>query len=108
MLINMLILSITIFLVSQIMPGIQVKNFGTAIVVAIVYSLINFLTGWLLVLVTLPFIIVTFGLFKLVINAFLLWLTDLLIADFEIKDVWTTFVAASLITLVDSLIKWIL
>ena len=108
MLINMLILSVTIFLVSQVLPGIQVKNFGTAIVVAIVYSVINFFTGWLLVLVTLPVIIVTFGLFKLVINAFLLWLTDLLIDDFEIKDLLTTFVAASLITLVDSLIKWIL
>ena len=108
MLINMLILSVTIFLVSQVLPGIRVKNFGTAIVVAIVYSVINFFTGWLLVLVTLPFIIVTFGLFKLVINAFLLWLTDLLIEDFKIKDLLTTFVAASLITLVDSLIKWIL
>ncbi|MDA3791378.1 MAG: phage holin family protein [Desulfobacula sp.] len=57
---------------------------------------------------TLPFIIITFGLFKFVINAFLLWLTDKLIEDFEIKGVFTTFIAAFLITIVDSLIKWIL
>ena len=107
MIINMLILSVTIFLVAELLPGIRVKNFFTAVIVAIVYSVINFFMGWLLVLLTLPFMIITFGLFKLVINAFLLWVTDKLMEDFEIKDFLTTFVAASLITLVDSLLKWV-
>ncbi len=107
MIINMLILSVTIFLVAELLPGIRVKNFLTAVIVAIVYSVINFFMGWLLVLLTLPFMILTFGLFKLVINAFLLWITDKLMEDFEIKDFLTTFVAASLITLVDSLLKWV-
>ncbi|MBL6995193.1 phage holin family protein [Desulfobacula sp.] len=105
---NILILSVAIFIVSKVLPGIRIKSFLTAIIVAIVYSIINFLTGWLLVVLTLPFIIITFGLFKFVINAFLLWLTDKLIEDFEIKGVFTTFIAAFLITIVDSLIKWIL
>lgn len=108
MIFNMLILSVAVFVVAQVLPGIRVKNFGTAVVVAIVYSVINFFTGWLLVLLTLPFIVLTFGLFKLVINAFMLWLTDKMMEDFEIKDFLTTFVAAVLITLVDSLVKWVL
>ncbi len=107
MIINMLILSVTIFLVAELLPGIRVKNFFTAVIVAIVYSVINFFMGWLLVLLTLPFMILTFGLFKLVINAFLLWITDKLMEDFEIKDLLTTFVAASLITIVDSLLRWV-
>jgi len=65
---NILLLSAAIFIVAQIMPTIRIKSFWTAIIVAIVYSLINFLIGWLLVLLTLPFIIITFGLFKLVLN----------------------------------------
>jgi putative membrane protein len=105
--VNILILSVAVFLVSNFLPGIRIKNFMTAVMVAIVYSIINFLTGWLLVLLTLPFIIITFGLFKFVINAFLLWLTDKIIEDFEIKNVFTTFIAAFLITMVDLLIKWI-
>jgi putative membrane protein len=76
-------------------------------VVAVVYSIINFLVGWMLVLITLPFVIITFGLFKLVINAGLLWITDQFIEDFEIKDFFTTFVAALCITVLDSLIKWV-
>jgi putative membrane protein len=105
--VNILILSVAVFLVSNFLPGIKIKNFMTAVMVAIVYSIINFLIGWLLVLLTLPFIIITFGLFKFVINAFLLWLTDKITEDFEIENVSTTFVAAFLITMVDLLIKWI-
>lgn len=105
--VNILVLGVAVFLVSQFLPGIRVKNFYTAILVAIVYSLINFFTGWLLILLTLPFMIITFGLFKLVINAFMLWLTDKLMKDFEIKGLLTTFMAAFFITLVDSIIKWV-
>ncbi len=108
MIINLLTLSVAVFLVAQFLPGIRVKNFMTAIIVAMVYSVINFFTGWLLVLLTLPFVVLTFGLFKLVINAFLLWITDKMIEDFEIQDVFTTIAAAVLITLVDSGIKWLL
>jgi len=106
-LINILVLSVAVFLVAQFLPGIRIKNFMTAIVVAIVYSVINFLVGWLLILLTLPFMIITFGLFKLVINAGLLWVTDQMIEDFEIKDFFTTFVAALCITMIDSLIRWV-
>lgn len=108
MIVNLLILSVAVFLVANILPGIRVKNFITAVIVAIVYSVINYLIGWLLMLVALPFIVLTFGLFKLVVNAFLLWITDKLIADFEIRGFLTTIVAAALITLVDSGIKWLL
>lgn len=106
--INLLILSVAVFLVSKLLPGIWVKNFWTAVVVSMVYSLINFFIGWLLVFLSLPFLIITFGLFKFVINAFMLWLTDKIIEDFRINNFLTTLVAAFLITIVDSLIKWVL
>jgi putative membrane protein len=108
MVVNILILSVAVFIVSKILPGIRIKSFITAIIVAVVYSIINFFLGWLLVVLAFPFIIITFGLFKFVINAFLLWITDKLLEDFEIKGVFTTLLAAFLITLVDSVIKWVL
>lgn len=107
-LIDILLLSFAVFLVAKILPGIRIKNFMTALAVAIVYSLVNFFLGWILVLLTLPFILITFGLFKLVINAGLLWLTDQMIDDFEIKDFLTTFVAALCITVVDSVLRWVI
>ena len=106
--INILILSAAVFVVAHFFSGIRIKNYVTAVIVAVVYSVINFFIGWLLVLISLPLLLVTFGLFKLVINAFLLWITDKLVEDFEIKDFFTTVLAALCITLVDSAIKWIL
>lgn len=104
---NILLLSVAIFLVAKILPGIHLKGFGTAVVVSIVYSVINYLIGWLLILVTWPAVFLTFGLFKFVINAFLLWITDKLIDDFEIDGIGTTLIAALLITVIDSLLRWV-
>lgn len=105
---NLLLLSVAIFIIAKIMPSIYIKSFWTAIVVALVYSIINFLTGWFLVLVSLPFMIITFGLFKFVINAFLLWITDKLIEDFKIDSFGSTLIAAFLITITDSILRWLI
>jgi len=104
---NLLLLSVAIFIVAQVMPNIRIKNFGTAIIVAIVFSIINILVGWLLVLISFPLMIITFGLFKFVINAFLLWITNILVDDFEVKGAVPTLIAAFLIAVIDSVLKWI-
>ena len=104
---NLLLLSVAIFIVAQLLPNIRIKSFGTAIIVAVVFSVINLLFGWLLAFLTLPLIIITFGLFKFVINAFLLWITDLLVDGMEIKGAVTLLLAAFLIAVIDSLLRWI-
>ena len=104
---SILLLSVSVFLVARLLPGIRLKNYGTAVIVALIYSLINYLIGWLLIFLALPFLIVTFGLFKFVINAFLLWLTDKMMDDFEIDGIGTTLLAAFLISLMDTILRWI-
>lgn len=108
MILKLLLLSLAVFIVSQVMESIRIKNYWTAVVVAAVYSIISFFMGWFLVLISLPFIIITFGLFKFVINAALLWITDKLIEDFEIEDFKSTLIAAFFITIIDSFLKWLL
>ena len=103
-LINIFFLSVAVFVVAQLLPSIHLKNFGTALVVAIIYSVLSFFLGGLLVFLSLPLVLITFGLFKLVINAFLLWLADLLIKDFKIKGFGSLLLAAFLITLFDALL----
>jgi len=107
-----LILSVSIFLIAQLFPTIHVKNFGTAILVAVVYSVINFLLGWFFMLLSLPFIIITLGLtywlFKFLINAIMLWITDKILDDFEIEGFGWTLVAALCISVVDTLLNRLL
>lgn len=102
------VMSGIIFLIAQYMPGIRLKNYQTALVVAIVYSIINFLLVKVLVFLSLPAIILTFGLFIFIINAALLWLTDKLIDDFHIDGFGRTVIAAALITIGMKLVEWLL
>jgi putative membrane protein len=107
MIAKLIILSISIFLIAQFLPGVKLKKPITAVVVAVIYSLINFAVGWLLALLALPFIILTLGLFHFVINAFLLWVTDKILDDFEIDTIKTTFIAAIFITIINAVLNWI-
>lgn len=107
-LINLLILSVSVFVVTQILPSVRIKGFSTAVVVALVYGVLKVLLTKILVVLSLPLMFVTFGLFYFVINAFLLWITDKLIDGFEIKGLLNTFVAASLISVIDTLLHWVI
>ena len=104
---SLLFKSVAIFGVAKMLPGIHIKNFGTAIIVAGVYSVINFFLGKIIFFFAFPIIFITFGLFIFVINAFLLWVTDKIIDDFEINNFGTTILAAFLITLSDRVLSWI-
>ncbi len=103
---NILILSAAIFFVAKLMPTITIKSFGTAVLAALIYSVINYLAGWFLVLISFPLLVLSMGLFKFVINAFMLWLTDKLMDDFRIDGIGPTLLAAFLITIISSLISW--
>jgi len=51
--------------------------------------------------------LLTFGLFALVINAFLLFLTDKLLNDFDLDSLWTTLIGAILLTLINGFWGWL-
>lgn len=107
LILHILILAGVIFFVAESMRRVHVEGYGTAIVVAVVYSIINFFLGTALAILTLPLMFITVGLFKIVINAFLLWITDQMIDDFEIEDFGTTFLFAIIITIADTALAFI-
>ena len=102
-----LLKSLAVFFVAKMLPGIYIKNFGTAVLVALIYGAINFFLGRILFFLAFPVILITFGLFTFIINAFLLWITDKMIEDFEINNFGTTILAAFLITVSDKLLNLI-
>ena len=70
--------------ISKVVPGMRVQGFGTALAVALVYAFLSVALKWLLVLLSLPMIIVTFGLFFFVVNARLVWVTDQLLGGVDV------------------------
>ena len=97
-----------LLVLASALPGVRLKSFGTALVVVLVYGVLNYFLFWLVALIAFIPMLLSFGLFGLVINAFLLWLTDKLIDDFEIDSLRTTLLIAILLTVAKVVLRAIL
>ena len=86
MIFTILINSLAVFFGAYILNGVEVKNYLTAIGVAVLLSLVNAFIKPLILLLTLPLTIITLGLFILVINAWMLMLVDKLVDGFKIQS----------------------
>ncbi len=64
------------YLLSMVLSGVHIDGFTTAIIFALVLALLNAIVKPLLILLTLPFTIITLGLFLFVINAFIIIIAD--------------------------------
>jgi len=102
---HLAVLALTILVLSWVLPSVRIRSAGTAITVAIVFSLLNFFLGWLIwVLLFVPAILtlgVLFLFVPFIVNAVVLWLTDKLLANFEIDSTGALLVSAAVITLVN-------
>lgn len=104
MLANLLINTISIFVVSYVLSGIQIDSLVTAVVVAIVMAVLNVTLKPLLILITIPLTILTFGLFLLVINVLVLYAAEALIGGFHIAGFWWALAFSILVSLVNSIL----
>jgi len=96
MLIRWLVNTVFILALPNIVPGVEVKNFFAALIAALVLGVLNALVRPILVLLTLPVTIVTLGLFLLVINALMVWITSAILPTFEIPTFGTALLVALL------------
>jgi putative membrane protein len=107
MLLHLAVLALTILVLSRLLPAVHIRNIGTAVIVAIVFSVLNFFLGWLIRAVLFVPAILTLGLLflfvPLIVNTVLLWLTDKLMESFEISTLGGLFVSAVVITLVNGI-----
>ena len=103
----LIINSIVVFIGAYVLEGVKIKNFWTAIGVAIVLGLINMFIKPLILLLTLPLTILTLGLFVLVINAWILMVIDKMIDGLTIKGFWWAVIYSIIISVLNSFLLWI-
>jgi putative membrane protein len=97
--------TLTLLVTAYLVPGFMIDSYLTALIVAIVLSVLNILLKPVLIILTLPFNIMTLGLFTFVINAVLLYIASQIVRGFHIESFFTAIVAAIVITLVSSLLN---
>ena len=88
-----------------VLKGVHVDGWVPAFVGAFILAVANTIVKPVLFVLTLPFTIVTLGLFLLVLNALMLALTDWVVTGIRIDNFGTTFVAALLLSLVGMIWK---
>jgi putative membrane protein len=108
---HLVVLTATVLLLARFLPSVKVKSIGSAIVVAIVFSVLNILLGWFIRAVLFVPAVFTLGLLFLfvpfIVNSVLLWLTDKLLGSFEIDTLGGLFTSAAVITAVNWLFNFV-
>lgn len=105
LIVTYLLKAVVILFLSKVLPGVRVAGFGSALAVAVVYALLSTCLMWILTILTLPAILLTFGLFMFVLYGFLLWLTDKLLDSFQIKGFGSLVLATVAMTLGNVLVE---
>lgn len=108
LLIRFVITGIAVFLASQIVDGIRIESVGAGIAAVVVLAFLNALIRPLLYLFSLPLIILSLGLFVVVINALLLHLAAYLVKGFVVAGFWPAVWGSIIISLVSTVLNlWV-
>ena len=107
LLLNWVLSALAVWIVSQVVPGISVATPMTALIAALVIGLVNATIGLILKVLTFPLTILTLGLFWFVINALMLELAAALVTGFHVRDFVAAFIGAVLLSLVSSVLQWL-
>jgi putative membrane protein len=104
LLIRTLLSAIAVVVLANILNGVFVDSYVTAVIVAVVLAVLNLFIKPILILLTLPVTVITFGIFLLFINAFIILLANSLVPGFRVDGVWSAILFSILLSISESLL----
>jgi putative membrane protein len=99
--------AVAVWIVAHVVPGISVSGPVAALIAALVIGLINATLGLLLKILTFPLTLLTLGLFWFVINALMLELAAAFVRGFEVRGFLPALIGAVVLSLVSSVLQWL-
>ncbi len=107
--VRLLLLAVVIGVVAEIVPGIDVHGgWGALLWISFLFSLVNAILGPIFKLLSLPLIVLTLGLFLLVVNAALLGITAALSSHLDVDGFGSAVLGGLLIAVFSWLLEWAL
>ena len=100
---RVLIAALGLWCATEWVQGISVSTPTTLIIAALLLGLVNAVVRPIIVILTLPFTLLTLGLFLLIVNAAMLGLVAAFLPGFSIAGFWPAFWAAIIV----SIVSWI-
>jgi putative membrane protein len=99
-LVRWLVTTVAVFLTAHVIPGISYVSAVALICASLLLGIINAMIRPVLLLLSLPFIVVTLGFFILIVNALMLKLVGVLVWGFHVEGFWSAFFGSILIGIV--------
>lgn len=108
LLLQWLVSALVLMGTAYLLPGFEVRSFGSALLAAFVIGCANIIVKPILVVLTLPITLLTLGLFLWVINAIILKLCAAITPGFIVQTWGAAFLGALIIALLSTLAYWLL
>lgn len=102
-LLQAVVTALGLWLAAELVPGVAFSDTLTLVIAAVLLGLINAIVRPILVVITFPLTVITFGLFLLVVNAATIGLTAVFLDGFQIDGLWPGVGAA----IVTGVVSWI-
>ena len=105
LLVQWLLSAVALLVVSNLVPGFDVRGLGPALIAALVIGLLNATVGFVLKVITFPISILTLGIFLLVINGLMILLASNIVRGFHVYGFVPAFWGAVVLALLGMLIR---
>lgn len=103
--INILIASLAFFIGAKLLPGVAVKSFVQAILVAVVVAVLSVTLGTLLKIVSLG--LLSLSIFSWLLNAILILVADWFLPKFKVENFWWALGLAAIVSITSALLNQI-
>ena len=99
---RLLLNAVVILALGQLLSGVTIDSYVTAIVVAAILAFLNSFVKPVLVILTLPITIFSLGIFLLFVNAFIILITVKLVDGFYVENMWWAILFSILLAILQS------
>jgi putative membrane protein len=97
---------VALFVATWLLSGLSYgRDWWALLIAALVFTLVNFFLKPVLTILSIPLIIVTLGVFYLLINVFMLYLTHWIVHQFTIASFWWAVAAAIIVSVVNAILR---
>lgn len=104
LILKLLLTTVAVLLIAHFLPGVTVKSFGAALLVALVLGILRLFVKPIMVVLTLPITLITFGLFLFVIDALIVLIAPKIVPEFQVSGFWTAFLFSLILSVLQSLL----
>ena len=103
--IKIILSSFSVIVAGWLLSGVEIRSYGTSLLVAFVLAILNLILKPILVILTIPITIVTLGLFLLVINALIALIASDIVPGFYIDGFWWAVAFSIIVSILNYLIN---